>query len=92
MTNTTPGNWTFKVAANGDCDIGVPGQTGIFIECFAEIRHPGENAYDEAQANAHLVCAAKPMKELLIRLTSELTTESLPDIISEAKILLESLK
>ncbi len=63
MTQPTPGEWEFKVAktGSGDCGIGVPGSTGIFIECYADIRRAHEGAFEEAQANARIVCAAKPM-------------------------------
>lgn len=52
----TKGKWIYKVAFNGDCGIGVVGETGIFIECFADIRHPKENAREEAEANAKTIC------------------------------------
>lgn len=53
----TPGPWEIRKAGNGDRGISAPG-TGIFIEAFAEIRHSGEGAYDECDANARLIAAA----------------------------------
>lgn len=60
----TKGPWKFKTAANGDCGVSAEG-TGVFIECFAEIRHAGENARDEALANARLVIAIPELLEAL---------------------------
>lgn len=57
-TRFTPGPWTFSVhAPTGDCGFRAEG-TGVFIEAFADIRHAGEFARDEARANAHLIAAA----------------------------------
>lgn len=53
----TPGPWRFKTAANGDCGISAGG-TGVFAEVFADIRHAGEDARDEATNNARLIAAA----------------------------------
>lgn len=53
----TAGPWLIRKAANGDRGISAPG-TGIFIEVFTEIRHSGEGALDECEANARLVAAA----------------------------------
>ena len=61
----TPGKWKFKTAANGDCGISAEG-TGVFIECFAEIRHAGENARSEALANAKLVVAIPDLLSALL--------------------------
>lgn len=55
----TDGTWTFTQHPSGDCGIAVSGVTGVFIECYADIRHPYEFAREEARANAKLVCAAK---------------------------------
>jgi hypothetical protein len=57
MSNHTKGPWKLRTAANGDCGISAEG-TGVFVEAFAEIRHSGENAREEALANARLISAA----------------------------------
>lgn len=64
MSQHTKGPWKFRTAANGDCGISAEG-TGVFIECFAEIRHSGENALSEALANAALVVALPDLIEAL---------------------------
>lgn len=67
----TPGPWKFKTAANGDNGISAY-DTGIFAEAYAEIRHSGENAREEALANARLIAAAPEMlqkgKHLAVKL------------------------
>ncbi|MBB5663219.1 putative secreted protein [Rhizobium leguminosarum] len=60
----TPGPWTMRIAGNGDCGISAEG-TGVFAEAFAEIRHSGENARDEAKANARLIAAAPDLLDAL---------------------------
>ena len=57
MTKHTPGPWRFKTAANGDNGI-TAADCGYFAEAFADIRRPGENARNEALANARLIAAA----------------------------------
>lgn len=72
MTHTK-GPWKMRLAANGDIGIAADG-TGIFIECFAEIRHSGENAREEARANACVVIAALELLDALtafVRLQEE---------------------
>lgn len=57
----TPGPWMFRHdVRSGDNGIYADG-TGIFAEVFADIRRAGENARDEAGANARLMAAAPDM-------------------------------
>lgn len=70
----TQGTWTFLTAANGDCGISAEG-TGIFIECFAEIRRSGEGAREEAKANAQLVIAGPRMLAALKHLEAVISPE-----------------
>lgn len=62
MSKHTPGPWNFRTAYNGDCGISADG-TGVFVEAFAEIRNSGENAREEAGANAKLIAAAPDLLE-----------------------------
>lgn len=64
MSSFTPGPWNFRTAANGDCGISADG-TVVFVEAFAEIRHSGENAREEAKANARLIAAAPELLQAL---------------------------
>jgi hypothetical protein len=89
----TPGPWLVRKAANGDRGISAPG-TGIFIEVFTEIRHSGEGALDECEANARLVVAAPDLLEFAkhvldcIRKNGEyapLVTERVREVIAKAE-------
>ncbi|KKX25331.1 hypothetical protein [Rhizobium sp. LC145] len=65
MSKHTPGPWSFRTdARTGDNGIMADG-TGVFVEAFAEIRHSGENARDEALANARLIAAAPDLLQAL---------------------------
>lgn len=64
MTKPTPDPWAFITASNGDCGFFSSG-TGVFIECYVDIRYPDENARAEAIANATLVRAAPEMLRAL---------------------------
>lgn len=88
----TSGEWEFRTASNGDCGIAVPGSTGVFIECFADIRKADENAYEEAEANARLICVAKPMLALLEKIAGDSQGWDLRDILREADILIKKAK
>lgn len=73
----TEGAWEFKQEPrSGDCGIGVPGVTGIFIECYGDIRQPNEFARKEAAANARLVCAAKELLAAAERALYEAVADS----------------
>jgi hypothetical protein len=70
----TPGPWSFRTAYNGDCGISAEG-TGVFIEAFAEIRHSGENAQEEAKANARLIAASPDLLDALRLVWDKVLTE-----------------
>jgi hypothetical protein len=76
----TAGEWSLKTAANGDIGISAEG-TGIFIEVFADIRHSGEDAREEAQANAKLVRSAPELLAALKDCVDRITT-AFPDATS----------
>lgn len=64
MSEHTKGPWKFRAdGRTGDCGICADG-TGIFVEAFAEIRHAGENAREEALANARLIAAAPDLLDV----------------------------
>ncbi len=67
MSNHTKTPWDFKTdRLTGDCGFIAEG-TGIFAECFADIRHGGENAREECLANAELVKIAVNSHEALVK-------------------------
>lgn len=75
----TKGPWNFRTdRVSGDNGIIADG-TGVFIECFAEIRHAGEGARDEALANARLVAAAPDLLELAFQYRNDLRHPLAPD-------------
>lgn len=78
----TPGPWEFKTAANGDNGILAEG-TGVFAEAFAEIRHGGENARDEALANARLIAAAPDLLAALKALRLQALQSTVNDRANE---------
>lgn len=68
----TPGPWSFRTdGVTGDNGIHADG-TGIFAEAFADIRRAGEDARDEAHANARLIAAAPELLAALKKLTAEM--------------------
>lgn len=54
----TPGPLVVKSADNGDVAVRTQAERYIVAECFADIRHPSEEAREEALANATLYAAA----------------------------------
>jgi hypothetical protein len=74
MSQHTPGPWSIRKTGNGDRGISAAG-TGVFIEAFAEIRHSGEGAYDECDANARLIAAAPELLELLVEADNRIVWE-----------------
>ena len=67
----TPGPWSFRTARNGDNGVSASG-TGVFAEAFADIRHEGEEARDEALANARLIAAAPDLLSLVFQYRDDL--------------------
>lgn len=73
MEAGTNGPFTFRTDGfTGDCGITAPG-CSVVIECFADIRHHGEGARDEAQANARRIARVPAMEAEILRLREALT-------------------
>lgn len=84
----TPGFLQAVVGANGDSGLVIDGQF-VIGECFADIRGPNENAYDESMANARrLVACWKSFDGVptdLIECLPKMGTATLPYRILQAR-------
>ncbi len=66
-TGRTAGPWSIRPSRDGSGDVGITanGVANVIAECFAAMRSSGENARDEALANARLISAAPDMLKAL---------------------------